>query len=270
MSDAILSAEGIYTGYDGSEVLHGVDLEVGRGEVVGVVGSNGAGKSTLFKAVFGVLDVYEGRVSYDGDDVTGAAPRDLLRRGMAYVPQGRSTFPEMSVEENLEMSAYLKDDVADALEAVYDRFPPLREKRADKAKTLSGGQQQMLEMGGALMMEPDLLLLDEPSMGLAPKITADIFERIASLNDEGVSFLVIEQNARRALRASDRAYVMDQGDVVLSGPSDELLENRDVERLYLGGRPGDGEGETTGGDDTTDGGDGGDGSDADRGGEATG
>jgi len=238
--DDYLAAEGIYSGYDGSEVLHGVDVRVGEGEVVGVVGSNGAGKSTLFKAIFGILDVYDGRVLYDGEEVTGAEPRALLRRGVAYVPQGRSTFPEMTVQENLEMSAYLKDNVEEALAAVFDRFPPLREKRADKAKTLSGGQQQMLEMGGALMMDPALLLLDEPSMGLAPKITADIFDRIASLNDEGVSFLVIEQNARRALEASDRSYVMDQGDVVLSGPSEQLLENRDVERLYLGGRPGEG------------------------------
>ena len=236
---AFLAAEGIYSGYDGSEVLHGVDISVDKGEVVGVVGSNGAGKSTLFKAIFGLLEVYEGQVRYDGEEVTGSAPRDLLSQGMAYVPQGRSTFPEMTVEENLEMSAYLKDDVESALASVYERFPPLREKRGDKAKTLSGGQQQMLEMGGALMMEPDLLLLDEPSMGLAPKITTDIFDRIAQLNQEGVSFLVIEQNARRALDASDRAYVMDQGNVVLSGPSDELLDNRDVERLYLGGRPSD-------------------------------
>lgn len=233
----VLAAEEIYSGYDGSEVLHGVDARVDRGEIVGVVGSNGAGKSTLFKTIFGLLEPTSGTVRYDGTDVTGATPRDLLSMGLAYVPQGRSTFPEMSVQENLEMSAYLKEDIRAALADVYDRFPPLAEKRHEKAKTLSGGQQQMLEMGGALMLDPETLLLDEPSMGLAPKITEEVFDRIRSLNDEGVSFLIIEQNARRALEVSDRAYVMDQGEVVLSGASEELLENRDIERLYLGGRP---------------------------------
>lgn len=239
----LLTAEEIYAGYDGSEVLHGVDVAVEAGEIVAVVGSNGAGKSTLFKSIFGLLAPTSGRVTYDGEDVTGESPRSLLRRGISYVPQGRSTFPEMTVQENLEMSAYLKDDIREDLRAVYDRFPPLAEKRHDKAKTLSGGQQQMLEMGGGLIMEPDLLMLDEPSMGLAPKITDDIFERIHDLNDEGMSFLLIEQNARRALAAADRAYVMDQGEIVVSGVAADLLEDGTVERLYLGGRP-----ETDGGD----------------------
>lgn len=232
-----LTANGIVSGYDGSEVLHGVDARVDRGEIVAVVGSNGAGKSTLFKTIFGLLDPTAGQVTYEGEDITGEPPRRLLGRGISYVPQGRSTFPEMTVEENLEMSAYLRSDFTDDLKQVYERFPPLAEKRLDKAKTLSGGQQQMLEMGGALIMNPDLLLLDEPSMGLAPMITADIFDRIHDLNREGISFLIIEQNARRALEAADRGYVMDQGQVVLSGSGDELLADGDVERLYLGGRP---------------------------------
>lgn len=237
---SLLDATGLRAGYDGGEVLHGVDLAVERGEVVAVVGSNGAGKSTAFRTLFGLLDPDAGRVEFDGNDVTGADPDELLDRGLCYVPQGRSTFPEMTVAENLEMSGYPLDDPADRIERVYDRFPVLREKRAEKAKTLSGGQQQMLEMAGGLVMEPDLLLLDEPSLGLAPKIVDRVFDRIDALNADGTSFLLIEQNARRALEAADRGYVMDGGIVELAGPADELLADGEVRRLYLGGAAPDG------------------------------
>ena len=163
-------------------------------------------------------------------------PSDVLPDRSEFTP-GRSTFPEMTVRENLETSAYLKDEIDEELQTVYERFPILQEKASNGAKTLSGGQQQMLEIAGALMMDPDLLLLDEPSLGLAPKVATRIFDRIRALNEEGVSFFIIEQNARRALEASARAYVTDQGQIALQGVSDDLLENGDVQRLCLGGRP---------------------------------
>lgn len=236
-TDPLLELADVYSGYDGSEVLHGIDMAVEAGEIVAVVGPNGAGKSTAFKTIFGMLTPTDGEVRLDGEVVNGWSPPKLLERGLCYVPQGRSTFPELTVEKNLQMSAYLKDDIEDDLERVYDRFPVLREKQSDKAKTLSGGQQQMLEMAGGLMMEPDLLMLDEPSLGLAPKITEGVFDRIATLNEEGMTFLIIEQNARRALEAAQRAYVIDQGEIALEGRASELLADGEVQRLYLGGTP---------------------------------
>lgn len=234
-TDGLLELRDVHSGYDGSEVLHGVDMTVDNSEIVAVVGPNGAGKSTAFKTIFGLLAPTTGQVRFEGDVINGADPPELLRQGLCYVPQGRSTFPELTVEKNLQMSAYLKDSIADDLERVYDRFPALREKRTDKAKTLSGGQQQMLEMAGGLMMDPDLLLLDEPSLGLAPQITEGVFDRIQSLNDDGMTFLIIEQNARRALRAAQRGYVIDQGEIALSGDADALLDDGEVQQLYLGG-----------------------------------
>jgi ABC-type branched-subunit amino acid transport system ATPase component len=236
-ADPLLELDGVYSGYDGSEVLHGIDMAVGAGDIVAVVGPNGAGKSTAFKTIFGMLSPTAGEVRLDGSVINGESPPALLERGLCYVPQGRSTFPELTVEKNLRMSAYLKDDVTDDLERVYGRFPVLREKRSDKAKTLSGGQQQMLEMAGGLMMDPELLLLDEPSLGLAPKITEGVFDRIATLNDEGMTFLIIEQNARRALEAAQRGYVIDQGEIALEGRASRLLDDGEVQQLYLGGAP---------------------------------
>jgi branched-chain amino acid transport system ATP-binding protein len=233
----LLELRDVYSGYDGSEILHGIDMTVEPDEIVAVVGPNGAGKSTAFKTIFGLLTPTSGEVRFDGEIINGLEPQALLRRGLCYVPQGRSTFPELTVEKNLRMSAYLKDDIDDDLDRVYDRFPVLREKRGDKAKTLSGGQQQMLEMAGGLMMEPDLLLLDEPSLGLAPQITEGVFERIHALNDEGMAFLIIEQNARRALKAAGRGYVIDQGEIALEGDAGRLLADGEVQRLYLGGAP---------------------------------
>lgn len=235
--EPLLELDDVYAGYDGSEVLHGIDVAVEAGDIVAIVGPNGAGKSTAFKTIFGMLTPTSGEVRFDGKVIGGKQPPELLERGLCYVPQGRSTFPELTVEENLRMSAYLKDDIADDLDRVYSRFPVLREKQGDKAKTLSGGQQQMLEMAGGLMMEPDLLLLDEPSLGLAPKITEGVFDRIHTLNDDGMTFLIIEQNARRALEAARRGYVIDQGEIALEGPADEMLADGQVQRLYLGGAP---------------------------------
>lgn len=236
-TDPLLELRDVRSGYDGSEVLHGIDMAVDSGDIVAVVGPNGAGKSTAFKTIFGLLTPTTGEVRFGGEVINGYDPPELLRQGLCYVPQGRSTFPELTVEKNLQMSAYLKDTIADDLDRVYDRFPALREKRTDKAKTLSGGQQQMLEMAGGLMMDPDLLLLDEPSLGLAPQITEGVFDRIQALNDDGMTFLIIEQNARRALRAAHRGYVIDQGEIALSGDADALLDDGDVQQLYLGGAP---------------------------------
>ncbi|PSQ56228.1 ABC transporter ATP-binding protein [Halobacteriales archaeon SW_7_71_33] len=236
MTDPLLQLTDVYSGYGDAEVLHGVDLHVDASETVAVVGPNGAGKSTVFRTIFGLLTPTAGTVEYDGEVISGLSPPEVLRRGLAYVPQQRSTFPEMTVEENLEMSGYLKDDVDERIERVFERFPVLREKRHDRAETLSGGQQQMMEMAGGLIMEADLLLLDEPSAGLAPAIVDDVFERVRDLNDDGTTFLVIEQNAHRALRVADRGYVVERGTVAIEGEADELLADEEVQRLYLGGR----------------------------------
>jgi branched-chain amino acid transport system ATP-binding protein len=236
VTDPLLQLTDVYSGYGDAEVLHGVDLHVDSSETVAVVGPNGAGKSTVFRTIFGLLTPTAGTVEYDGEVISGLSPPDVLRRGLAYVPQQRSTFPEMTVEENLEMSGYLKDDVDERIERVFERFPVLREKRHDRAETLSGGQQQMMEMAGGLIMEADLLLLDEPSAGLAPAVVDDVFERVRDLNDDGTTFLVIEQNAHRALRVADRGYVVERGTVAIEGAADELLADEEVQRLYLGGR----------------------------------
>jgi len=240
-NEAILEVKDLTKTFGGLIAVDGATFNIERGKITGLIGPNGAGKSTAFKTIFGLLTPTDGEIRFDGESINGLSPRALLRRGLCYVPQGRSTFPELTVEKNLRMSAYLKDDVADDLERVYGRFPALREKRGDKAKTLSGGQQQMLEMAGGLMMEPELLLLDEPSLGLAPQITEGVFERIHALNEEGMTFLIIEQNARRALKAAGRGYVIDQGEIALEGDADGLLADGEVQRLYLGGAPATGE-----------------------------
>jgi branched-chain amino acid transport system ATP-binding protein len=235
MPNSLLRLDDVYSGYGDAEILHGLSMHVDESEIVAVVGPNGAGKSTTFKTIFGLLEPTAGTVEYDGERIDGLEPPEILQHGLSYVPQGRSTFPEMTVEENIEMSGYLLDDITEQKERVFDRFPILREKRDRKAKTLSGGQQQMMEMAGGLVMEPDMLMLDEPSVGLAPKIVDDVFERIHDLNDDGTTFLVIEQNAHLALEAADRGYVVERGTVAFDGPGEELLADGEVQRLYLGG-----------------------------------
>jgi ABC-type branched-subunit amino acid transport system ATPase component len=220
------------------DILHEVSLEVNVGEIVSVIGPNGAGKSTAFKTIVGFLRPRQGRVLFNGEDVTGVRPDLVLRRGLAYVPQGRIVFPQMTVLENLEMGAYIETSgvrVRAALERVYALFPILQERRAQRAGTMSGGEQQMVAIGRALMTSPKLILLDEPSLGLSPKFVTLIFDRLVEMKRAGFTLMVVEQNATRALGVADRGYVLELGRNRFEGPGQRLLADPDVKRLYLGG-----------------------------------
>jgi len=219
-------------------ILHGVTLEVQQGEIVSVIGPNGAGKSTAFKTIVGFLRPTGGRVVFAGEDITGRRPDEVLHRGLAYVPQGRILFPQMTVLENLEMGAYIERDhvrIRAALERVYALFPILAERRRQRAGTMSGGEQQMVAIGRALMTTPRLVLLDEPSLGLSPKFVSIIFERLSEMKRAGYTLMVVEQNAARALAAADRGYVLELGANRFEGPGRALLGDAEVKRLYLGG-----------------------------------
>jgi branched-chain amino acid transport system ATP-binding protein len=234
---ALLEVRGIRAGYGRIEILKGISLDVEKGQVVSIIGPNGAGKSTVFKALFGLLPVTQGEVRLAGQDVTNAPPAALLRRGMSYVPQGRNIFPLMSVEQNLRLGAYIRPGSA-ALEAdigrVYQTFPVLRERRAARASDLSGGQQQMLEMGRALLLNPQLLLLDEPTLGLAPIVFKEIFRIIEALRESGQTILMVEQNAAQALEISDYAYVLELGENKFQGSGAAIRSDDRIRRLYLG------------------------------------
>jgi ABC-type branched-subunit amino acid transport system ATPase component len=235
---ALLTVQQVHAGYGRLPILQGVSLAVWPGEVVSVIGPNGAGKSTAFKVIVGLLPPDRGEVVFDGARITGLRPDQVLHRGLAYVPQGRIVFPQMTVLENLEMGAYIERDprrIAERLERVYRLFPVLRERSRQKAGTLSGGEQQMLAIARALMTEPRLLLLDEPSLGLSPKFLALIFEKIVELKAAGVTMMIVEQNAVKALAVADRAYVLELGRNRLEGPGLTLLSDPEVKRLYLGG-----------------------------------
>jgi branched-chain amino acid transport system ATP-binding protein len=219
----------------GVDILRGASIHVGHGEMVGIIGPNGAGKSTLIKAIFGLVPIRSGVMELDGADIVGTAGFDLVKMGVGYVPQVRNVFGSLSVEENLRMGVFLRPDrFAARRDQVFDLFPVLADKRGDRAESLSGGQRQVLAMGRALMMEPSLMLLDEPSAGLSPAMQDEVFERIAAINDEGVSILIVEQNAHKALRICDRGYVLDQGVVAYTGTGTELLGDPKVIELYLG------------------------------------
>ena len=238
MSDALLRAEGLTAGYGKMAILHDVTLEVRAGELVSVIGPNGAGKSTSFKTIVGFLRPSSGRVRFDGADITGLSPDQVLVRGLAYVPQGRIVFPQMTVLENLEMGAYIERDarrIREALEQVYGLFPVLAERRAQKAGTMSGGEQQMVAIGRALMTRPKLILLDEPSLGLSPKFVTLIFDTLTEMKRAGFTLMVVEQNAARALAAADRGYVLELGRNRFEGTGRALLDDPEVKRLYLGG-----------------------------------
>jgi len=231
-----LTVTGVSAGYEQMEILHDVSIEVRAGEIVTLIGPNGAGKSTLMKTVFGLLRPRRGAIRFEDTDITGLAPSALVRRGISYVPQVDNVFPSLTVEENLEMGAVVReDDVRPRLEEVLQLFPTLRAKRRLKAGGLSGGERQMVAMGRALMLDPRLLLLDEPSAGLSPVLVDTVFEKIEAINRAGVAILLVEQSAREALRRSHRGYLLAGGQVRLQGPGPALLENPDVARLYLGG-----------------------------------
>lgn len=237
MSEPLLDIKGLRVAYGGINAVKGVDLEVRKGELVTLIGANGAGKTTTLKALSGLIKPAAGYIHYDGADVTGKPAFELVRRGLALVPEGRGVFARLTVEENLAMGAYIRNDkmaIAKDLERAFGIFPRLAERREQFAGTLSGGEQQMLAIARALMCRPRLLLLDEPSMGLAPIVVQKIFETIRMIAAEGVTLLLIEQNARLALQTCDRGYVMESGLITLSGEAKALLENPEVRRAYLG------------------------------------
>jgi branched-chain amino acid transport system ATP-binding protein len=223
--------------YGGIQAVKGIDLHVGEGELVCLIGANGAGKTTTLKGVCGVQPVKAGTVRYAGENVTGKPPHRLVRRGLAMVPEGRGVFGALTIEENLAMGAYIRSDragVRSDIERVFTLFPRLQERRRQTAGTLSGGEQQMLAIGRALMSKPRLLLLDEPSMGLAPLMVQKVFETVLSVSKEGVTILLIEQNAKLALEVSHRGYVMESGVITLSGDAKSLLHDPAVRAAYLG------------------------------------
>ena len=237
----LLEVHDIYSGYQPDfDVLKGVSLHVKPAEIVCVIGPNGAGKSTVFKALYGFLTVRQGRVLFDDRDVTNITPQDALKAGITIVPQLRSVFPQMTVYENLEMGMYLeknKAQIKKRIDYILELFPRLGERAKQKAGTMSGGEQRMLEIGRALMWQPKLVLMDEPSAGLAPLITRAIFDNIRRLNREiGLTVLMIEQNARQGLKISDRGYVLELGQNSYEGTGQELLDNEEVRRAFLGGR----------------------------------
>ncbi len=220
------------------QALKGISLTVGDGEIVTLIGANGAGKTTTLRTVSGLKKPTSGSILLDGKDITHTSPRDRVKLGMSQVPEGRRVFPGMTVLENLELGAYLRRDragIAQDLKMVYERFPRLADRKRQTAGTLSGGEQQMLAMGRALMSRPKILFLDEPSMGLAPLLVQEIFDIIQDINRSGTTILLVEQNASMALQVANRAYVMETGSIVLSGTGEELSRSDDIKKAYLGG-----------------------------------
>ncbi len=234
--ELLLEARSVYAGYlPGVDILRDLDLDLFDGELVGIIGPNGAGKSTFIKAVFGLVAVRGGTVRLSGGDITALAAHELVARGVGYVPQRANVFPSLTVEENLRMGLYLAPKLWDQrIDYVTELFPLLRDRSSQKAGLLSGGERQMVAMGRALMMDPTLLLLDEPSAGLSPANQDLVFERVRRIADTGVSILMVEQNARRCLQIADRAYVLDQGTNAYEGTGHELLHDPNVIALYLG------------------------------------
>jgi len=232
----ILEVEGVDSGYGDVQVLDDLSLALEADEIVCLIGPNGAGKSTALKTVFGLLKPWQGSLRLDGGDVTGMDPEDLVRAGVGYVPQVENVFGALTIEENLRMGGVArKGGLDEVIGALYDRFPILDEKRSSKARTLSGGQRQVLAFARALVMEPDVLLIDEPSAGLAPNIVEDVFRNVTTVNELGTAILMVEQNAREGLAISDRGYVLDQGSVHYEDDADALLDNPEVSRRSLGG-----------------------------------
>lgn len=234
----MLEVKGIDVYYGAIHALKGLSLRVEKGEIVTLIGANGAGKTTTLKTISGILRPSNGTVTYKGSDLTRILPEKIVGLGMSQVPEGRRVFSPMTVMENLEMGAFLRKDKAGVqtdVENVFHRFPRLKERRKQLAGTLSGGEQQMLAIGRALMARPELLLMDEPSMGLAPLLVKEIFQIIKDINSRGTTILLVEQNAHMALSVADRAYVIETGEIVLQGSAEDLMKSEEVKKAYLGG-----------------------------------
>ena len=232
----LLEASNVVAGYGQTEILHGVSITVGPGEMVTIIGPNGCGKSTLMKAIVGLVRVRSGSVGFQGTDISGYPPERIVQTRLCYVPQSNNVFPSLSIRENLEMGAFIRDDdYRGRIEEMFELFPDLARQPGRKAGTLSGGQRQMLAIARAMMLDPVLLLLDEPSAGLSPAMMGTVFERIREINQAGVALLLVEQNAREALRMSDRGYILVAGENRLEDTGKDLLSNPEVARLYLGG-----------------------------------
>ncbi|WP_340109129.1 ABC transporter ATP-binding protein [Pikeienuella sp. HZG-20] len=234
---ALLEVRNVTAGYGDTEILRDVSLTVGEGEMVTIIGPNGAGKSTVMKTVFGLLHPRSGSIHFDGTDISALQPYQIVERGMCYVPQVANIFTDLTVSENLEMGAFLakKADIEARKESIYEYFPRLKERRNQRAGKMSGGERQMVAMGSALMLNPKLVLLDEPSAGLSPKMVGVIFEQIEKINKTGPAILIVEQNAQLSLRMSDRGYVLASGENRFEGTGRDLLDDAEVGRLYLGG-----------------------------------
>jgi len=236
---ALLEAKGIVAGYTKElDILKGISLKVEQDQVVSIIGPNGCGKSTTFRTLFGLLPAREGTVAFDGEDVTNNPPADLLKRGITFVPQGRHVFPLMTVRENLELGAYIRRDRRELqkdLERVYELFPLLRERAKQKGGSLSGGEMQTLEMGRAMLLNPRMMFLDEPSLGLSPLMANQVFDKVEEIRESGSTMLIVEQNADRSLKMSDFAYVFETGKNKYEGRAEEIRNNEEVKRLYLGG-----------------------------------
>jgi branched-chain amino acid transport system ATP-binding protein len=233
----MLKVENIFVNYGAIKALQDVSFQINEGEIVALIGANGAGKTTILNTISNIVPSVSGKISYLGKDVTKTPPHDIVKLGISQVPEGRRVFAKMSVLENLEMGAYTRNDkaeIASDMEKIFQRFPRLLERKKQPAKTLSGGEQQMLAMGRALMSRPKLLLLDEPSMGLAPMLVEQIFQIIQEINKGGTTILLVEQNANMALSIAHRAYVLETGEVVLQGDAKELASNPEVRKAYLG------------------------------------
>ena len=232
----MLKVTGLCAGYGDTEILHGIDIAAEGGDIIAVLGSNGAGKTTLNNVLSGILVPVSGNIRFDGEDITGASAAELVTRGLIHVPEGRRVFPTLTVLENLELGSYRRgrEHRVENLERIMTIFPRLRERLSQSAGTLSGGEQQMLAIGRGLMAEPKLLILDEPSLGLAPVLVDELFSLIRTINKQGLTILLVEQNVARSLEIASRAYVIEQGYIALSGLAAELARNEDVRRSYLG------------------------------------
>ena len=234
-NDTMLSIKDLQVHYGGIEAVKGISFDVSEGEIVTLIGANGAGKSSVLRSIAGLVKPSGGSITFCGDNITGRDSTVIVKRGITLVPEGRKIFPNLTVLENLKIGAYMRsDDISEDIQWVYDLFPRLRERSWQAGGTLSGGEQQMLAVGRALMARPKLIMMDEPSLGLAPLVVRDIFEIIRQINRQGVSILLIEQNANMALKVADSAYVMETGCITLSGAGRELLNNEAVKRAYLG------------------------------------